>query len=406
MEESSSDAEAAFLEEVSAFLSSGDLPTPNASTRLHVAEASPCGRRTSDKQWFKRLTRHQKETLRKQRYQQRLKHERETLRRLVGELSIRLTQLQQRNDVKQCSTVDALVSAHSVWRDLAAMQRDKLLQAEEVQKTLANAVETQAAYLSVLRGLVSENSEGSVALTQETRVAIISSRQVNMQANHALFAEHLRQLQAAYAQVDEVFRGIDVFAAPEGITGKVCGPEKPGSVECFQHFNKLTLPFRFKQTHEAWWSITNLNQWLKDGEGYADLADPDDTVILRIRVLRTLPTGVTVSTVQRYVLRRFVAETQAIFLWKTYSEGEGIFSGMRLEETGWACIQPSPDQESTVIGVSVRQAPMRVGTSTAPEPGEKEFREMMQTLLKENAETITAALSKKLLEETLNDIEV
>ncbi|OWY99846.1 hypothetical protein PHMEG_00029079 [Phytophthora megakarya] len=163
-----------------------------------------------------------------------------------------------------------------------------------------------------------------------------------MQANHILFAEHLRQVFADFTLVDEVFSDFDVLTLPDGMSDS----KVDGAVEFFSHFNKCTLPFSFEQTHKVWWNLTNLNQWVQDGDGYAELADPNDTVILRIRL--------------------------AVFLWKTYVEGEGPLTGTYLEETGWARLQPSADEDSTIVA----------------------------GILKENAEIITMRLTNKLLEDT------
>ncbi|KAG2968157.1 hypothetical protein PC118_g18188, partial [Phytophthora cactorum] len=174
----------------------------------------------------------------------------------------------------------------------------------------------------------------------------------------------------------------------------------------FRHFNNYTLPFSFKQTSEAWWQITNLNQWIKEGDGYAKLADPNDTVIMRLRLVRTLPTGTAVSVIQRYILRRFVEETKEVFLWKTYSEGEGSLAGLFLEETGWARIQASTESDATQLSVCVHQAPMQVSGSRSNTADIQEFRTVMRWFLEEEAQAIMGLLSKKLLEESLATIDV
>ncbi|POM60446.1 hypothetical protein PHPALM_30702 [Phytophthora palmivora] len=274
--------------------------------------------------------------------------------------------------------------------------------AEEEQVRLKDAVDDQAIYLATLRALVPKHLYDWIAITETTRAAIVSSHQVNMQANHVLFAEHLRQVFSAYTQVGTVFGGIDLTTMPDGMTTSGRSPNADEALGYFRHFNKCTLPFSFKQTHEAWWNMTNLNQWLQDGDGYANLADPNDTVILRLHLVRTLPTGITVSIKQRYILRRFVEETRAVFMWKTYSEGEGPFTGFFVEETGWAHLQPSTDG-STIVGVCVDQAPMQLNASKLRTTDSEQFYSLMQSLLKENAEVFTHILSKKLMEETLFD---
>ncbi|KAG3133588.1 hypothetical protein PI126_g19109 [Phytophthora idaei] len=246
---------------------------------------------------------------------------------MVGALASRLEKLRRGSTTSQRYTLVNSSATGSAWRALAISRREHRYQAEGEKLRLEAAIDEQATYIAILCELLPKNVYDWVALNAVTRLVIISSRQANVRANHIVFAEHLRQVFAAYTQLDAVFCGID------------------------GHFNNYTLPFSFKQTSKAWWQITNLNQWIKEGDGYAKLADPNDTVIMRLRLVRTLPTGMAVSVIQRYILRRFVEETKEVFLWKTYSEGEGSFAGLFLEETGWARIQASTESDATQLSV-------------------------------------------------------
>ncbi|KAL3670936.1 hypothetical protein V7S43_004121 [Phytophthora oleae] len=411
--------ELAFLAEMSAFLDTTDttrtnvdVNNPDADLNIQVIEAgSPAtsagedrdGTLSNNTQVSKHLTRRQKEILRKKKYERRLKNERDNLRSLVGELTEKLTHLKQGNTSKQHDTLVDAAATDSTWRALAIVRRDQRHQAEKEKHKLEAAIDEQATYLATLQALLPKNVYDWVAITGVTRAAIVSSRQANMQANHVLFAEHLRQVFVAYSQLDELFHHVGTL--PDGMTSSVYRPETDG-LQQYNHFNKITLPFSLKQTSEAWWKLTNLNQWIQDGDGYAKLADLNDTVILRVRLIRTLPSGITAPILQRYILRRFVEETRSVFLWKTYSEGEGAFAGAYVEETGWARLQPSTDEESTEVAVCVHQTPMQLKTLNRPETQGQTFFDVMQSLQKENAQMITSLLSRKLLEESLAPIDL
>ncbi|KAG1692549.1 hypothetical protein DVH05_025301 [Phytophthora capsici] len=393
--------ELAFLDEMSVFLTTTDTPR----TDNRVVETGPSnttgdqnGSFSNTTQVSKHLTRRQKEILRKKKYERRLKNERETLRSLVGELTAKLTKLKQGSSSEQHETSAATVLS---WRALAIVRRDQRYQAEKEKHELEAAIDEQATYLATLRAILPEQLYDWVAITGVTRAAIVSSRQANLQANHVLFGEHLRQVFTAYTRVDELFGHFKTL--PDGMTFSLERSEAH-ELQHYKHFHKLTLPFSQKQTSAAWWNLTNLNQWVQDGDGYADLADPNDAVILRVRVVRTLPTGATVSILQRYILYRFVEDNRSVFLWRTYSEGEGEFAGAHVEETGWARLEPSTDGESTEIAVFVHQTPM----STLNRPGSQmeTFFDVMQSLQKESAQVITNLLSRKLLQESLEPIDL
>ncbi|KAG2798959.1 hypothetical protein PC129_g10238 [Phytophthora cactorum] len=286
--------EAAFLEEVSAFLNATDFSETNVGSERTARHAeagiNPSDTESSqeardrisnDNQVSQHLTRRQTEVLRKR--------------------ASRLEKLRRGSTTSQRYTLMNSSATGSTWRALAISRREQRYQAEGEKLRLEAAIDEQATYIAILRELLPKNVYDWVALNAVTRLVIISSRQANMQANHILFAEHLRQVFAAYTQLDAVFCGIDGL---NGITSSLYSPKTDSTVESFRHFNNYTLPFSFKQTSEAWWQITNLNQWIKEGDGYAKLADPNDTVIMRLRLVRTLPTGMALSVIQRYILRR------------------------------------------------------------------------------------------------------
>ncbi|GMF24361.1 unnamed protein product [Phytophthora lilii] len=317
---------------------------------------------------------------------------------MAKELASRLARLQEENELKKqrCDT--------NLARALALVQRDHLRRSKEDQTNLVAAVSNQAAYLSILRGLFPASD--SITMKHETSFSIASSLQVNMKANRVLFGEHLRQVIAAHDQVDDVFREYDVLAMPDGMACSMRTPYTTGGTEYFQHFNKFSQPFSVKQTQQAWWRLASLSGVIENRENYDDIADPNDTVILRVRLVRKLVTGAEISIIQRYICRRVVEENRALLTWKTFSEGEGIFAGMQLEETGWACLQPSMDGDSTVIGVCVRQSPMRFGNLRVQQTENQEFCDFMHNLVKENAQLMTNLISKTLMDDTLADIDI
>ncbi|KAG6603105.1 uncharacterized protein IUM83_17596 [Phytophthora cinnamomi] len=385
-----------------AAVSPGRINSTDAQALRHLHDETSA----NEKEATKRLTRRQKEVRRKQRYQQRLKNERETLRRLERELTTRLTHLQQEYRHKRNDTATNVVVVNSIWRDLAIMQREHLDQAKAKQKNLVAAASMQASYIATLRSLVPENVLGMAAVKQEISFAMASSLQMNKQADRALFAEHLRQVVADYDQVEEIFREFDVLGMPNGMTRSMRKPTTGNGGEYFQHFNRFTQPFPLHQTQQSWWTLASFQDVIKDREDYTDLADPSKATILRLHVVRTLVTGAAVSFIQRYIFRRVVGKSSAVFTWKTYSEGEGFFAGMHMEETGWARLQEIPEDEMTVVGVCVHQTPVHFGSATPRKGSDHEFCETMHDLLHENAKVITQMLTKMLVGETLSDIDI
>ncbi|GMF24367.1 unnamed protein product [Phytophthora lilii] len=167
---------AAFLEEVSAFLDTSGLPidlavqadcTPlnegdsfsnhglphDMDTDSSTSDASLHATKTKALS-TKNKTGREKAMLRKQRYQRRLKNERETLREMEKKLSSRLTQLQQAVENRKHMRILQVTGTDGAWEDIAILERDRRLQAECEQARLIEAVNIQGSYLSNLRALL------------------------------------------------------------------------------------------------------------------------------------------------------------------------------------------------------------------------------------------------------------
>ncbi|KAI9909470.1 hypothetical protein PsorP6_014998 [Peronosclerospora sorghi] len=318
-------------------------------------------------------TRRHNEMQRKRRYVQKRRQEMETLRRLVKELTLKVDLV-----IKE----RASQTMHRGALDpVCALNREERHVVEHEQEKLKAALDRQLLYLETLRSqfVLERMGDQWVGLTHETWVALVSSRHLNRQAHHVGCAEQLRQIFVAYAQVDKVFQEIDISQTCDGIDEKTRN-------ESVQHIHKWTLPFRYVQTRAFWWKVTNVNHALHERDGYvANLAERNNTVLLRLRLVQTQRTGTALSILQRYALCRFVEANQTVFVWKTYSEGEGTYRGLSCEETGWARLRPSADPESTDVVVCVTQAPILRGASRARPRHERAFYSVLRKLLQDNA---------------------
>lgn len=69
---------------------------------------------------------------------------------------------------------------------------------------------------------------------------------------------------------------------------------------------------------------------------------PDTTSAFKFRVSTSLGSGQVVSAVQLVISRRYQTSDRMVFVWQSYMDGEGMFTGMRAAETGWDMLTPSP----------------------------------------------------------------
>jgi hypothetical protein len=402
--------DAAFLDEVQTFLNTSSILLPQtadgrASSTCWEAPLSPLlvgkqpGPRSTDEALtLKRNTRREKESLRKQRYQRRLKNERETLRRMESQLSAELGRLQQNREKKRCRVITALAQVVSASRESAKRQRGRRAQAEAEQARLVAGIEVQTAYLASLRHLLPSALEDFIKM--EAGAAFGSTLASSKLVTYARYRAHLQEVHACYEQVDGVFRSYGLTNLTDGIVASVHRRGKGNDVEYFQHVHNWTQPFKFEQTHETMWKLSSLAHRQQDREDVDSLGDPNDTVVISFRLVHALATGSTVSVAQRYVFRRFLEENHTVFVWKTHSEGEGDFRGVHSDETGWICLQPSTEEDTTMISVCVRQTPVRF-TSSLSAAVVADFQQVMQRSVAENAREVTTGLTRLLVQETL-----
>ncbi|GMF24362.1 unnamed protein product [Phytophthora lilii] len=340
-------------------------------------------------------TRAEKEVIQKRKYHQRLKNERDRLRQMVSELSHKLQKLQQGSN-----SISPMISANSAWRQIALHQRDQRAQSEKEQIRLFAEAKTQARYIQKLCQQLPGDSGSTKMLAPAA-----STRPYNPAFDHSKYLAHIQRVNACHAEVDEILREFDESSVGDGVKSSLRRRRTDGEVEFFQHLNKFTEPYNYEQTHRTMWKLARLHHRQQDRQDFEGLGDPNDTVVIRFRLVRTLTSGSTVSVLQRYVHRRFVENNRTVLVWKTLSEGEDAFHGMHSEETGWVCLQPSTEDGATLVRICVRQAPMRFGLNYG-ESFTREFQEVLQTSVGEDMVEISSALDKMLLDDTLEGIDI
>lgn len=159
--------------------------------------------------------------------------------------------------------------------------------------------------------------------------------------------------------------------------------------------------FKFEQTEKAVWKLSKLRHRQQDREAVEGLVDSKDITILRFRLVRKLPTAEKGSLLQRYVGRRYVEGDRAVYTWKICSEGEGIFSGMHCDETGWCILRASADGLSSTAEICTRQIPVVLSKRKAQGLAASEFGQLLQDAVGddecERASVVQRALLKAVM---------
>ncbi|KAE9315456.1 hypothetical protein PF008_g19243 [Phytophthora fragariae] len=345
----------------------------------------------------KRQTRREKEMIRKRQYHRRLKSERETLRKMVEELSRQLQELQRVNISTKLGSTGIL--ADSTWRDVAVHQRHQRVLAEAEQRRLFTAAKMQASYI---KKLCDELPNGFAQLIPPGIAWSGSPHPTRPPVDESMYQALVERVDACYTQIDDVLGEFN----RDGVTSSVHQNEFDGEVPYFQHLNQFTEPYDYEHTHPTMWKLAKLLHRQRDRRDVRGVGDLNDTVVIRFRLVHALTSGAGVSMVQRYVHRRFREDKRTILVWKTLSEGEGVFRGVHAEVTGWVCLQPSVEEGSTLVRVCVRQAPATFQAPDRRDSDDGEFHRVLQNSVSEDMQAISGALDKMLLDDTLEGIDI
>ncbi|KAG3088315.1 hypothetical protein PI124_g6256 [Phytophthora idaei] len=87
---------------------------------------------------------------------------------------------------------------------------------------------------------------------------------------------------------------------------------------------------------------------------------------------------------------------------KTFTEGEGIFSGMDAEETLWCSIRPYADglTDGDVMGFCLRQLPVPFLAAHTRDSTLKEVQGMLKDVTKEDELELTTSLQRLALRDS------
>ncbi|KAL3670914.1 hypothetical protein V7S43_004099 [Phytophthora oleae] len=375
----------------------GLLPLDTMPTLTNIAPAtSPIVATNQHKQ-------RSKDAIRRSEYRKKQKAEKEALRREIDELSAKLDKLQESSDDGGVSpSTDAALSS-CLWKAIASRQKEHREAAEEEQLNLRAAISSRATMIGDLREFLKKRvHDGAITNADFGEAPRLQKRMRLEPTDSALFETFIQEIHGVYLQTDEVVRACELSLTTE--TPSIT-KHKDGGIEFYQHVDRQTLPFRFKQTCHSIWHLAQLKHRQEDREIFEGVEDPENTMALKFRIT-SRRMGETVSLLQRVVARRFQEVDRIVIVWKVFTEGEGLFRGMHSDETGWCVARPSTTASATgtVLDTCFRHVPMHFRSSSKCEPVVDEFTKLVVSTGEEENKTVFEALEKMLLDDALANV--
>ncbi|ETN20414.1 hypothetical protein PPTG_03428 [Phytophthora nicotianae INRA-310] len=334
---------------------------------------------------------------RRQKYRQRQKTTHEELRRQEQDLSKQVQDiLDARAGAKTTARTD-LALAKSFWKRVAQYQRDLRLQVEAEKNGLAAMVNAQAAYIESMGVVTRErpsltSSSTWVSIPRSVVYDKVDDRKwLRLKSSDtALYEAYLQDLYDSHGRVDKVLNECGIDSLPVNTISSLHRHNPDGGVEYVQLVNKFLQPFSFEDTCSSLWKIADLPYRHIDREVFRDIPDSDNTVVVKFRVKKMLSKDTSVSILKRVVARRFDHEDRVVMIWKVFWEGEGIFSGMDIDETAWVCIRPYSDDShiGAMTETCTRQVPVQYLTSRKKDPTVQAFWKMTHEVNEEEKKKI------------------
>ncbi|GMF38529.1 unnamed protein product [Phytophthora fragariaefolia] len=407
--------DSAFLAELEDFLVSFDLPTfltlhsldgdedtaevPPVQAALTPAKPIVCAavrtrRRRKKKQPMDTAAKlemmREKERKRRSAYRAREKAERENLQKQVEELSAEVMGLQTANQ-----TDNTLAS--TAWKMVAKRELQARVDAEEKQHRLIKAVEYQAEVIKEFNCFFHDHLSVVDDMGEKKKRIRVEPSDAEM---YKIFAD---ELDAFHLQTEDVFKAYELDSTESNWDRPTRKWKEEGANGYYVFADKQVMPFDLQRVCKFTWEVAQLNHRQEDREHYDEMGDPENTSAFKFRITTRLSSGKNVSLLQRLIARRYIQEDRFAVVWRSFTEGEGIFSGMHADECGW-CVSiplPSSPKPKTLMRTLIRHVPMHFSTKATHESEVQQFTGLVLDTGTEDATEIANLMEKLLLRDNL-----
>ncbi|KAL3665650.1 hypothetical protein V7S43_009085 [Phytophthora oleae] len=399
-----SSSDAAFLAEVEDFLVSCDLPTfpvpslgaSDGSDELLAANCTaigptPVDDATNSKGGRKNTTpldaatklerKRANDRKRRSTYRERRQIEKETLKRQIGELSAEVVKLQNAKRSVTSTAWELVAKRHAQARQNAEDEQQFLV------KNIASRAKTIQDFSKYVDNYLTKSTfSPGAALNKRTRL---------QSAGGDIFEMYLGELDVLYAQTDRILttHGLDDSGVGWSDPRREWVEDNAGY---FIYTDKHLLPIEFERACDYVWHVAQLQHRQDDRQHYDGVKNLENTTAFKFRMTKVLNSGRTVSVLLHAVARRYLEADKMVVVWKTFIEGEGMFTGMHADECGWCVSTPSSttSEPKTLMRTVMRHVPMQFNATSTKEPVAEQFTGLLLTAGSKDATEIGNKLSK------------
>ncbi|KAG3239137.1 hypothetical protein PI124_g15921 [Phytophthora idaei] len=325
-------------------------------------------------------------------YRQRQRNERESLHKEVRVLTAKL------------HTAKEETALSSGWEVCAQRQLEARLESENEQTRLCEAIRARAAYIREFQELAQRRNATVLGVEAvDTPCEQQNATEYTVCTSIPFCKLFVQDLDTIYAQTDDCLQAFDEVTPGQDSTSSIKVWKADSEAGCFQFMERKELQCNFDQACQTLWDAAQLPHRQEGRHEFKGVPDPDNTSVFNFRVTTRLASGQIVSAVQRFLSRRYRTSDHMVFVWQSYMDGEGMFTGMRAGETGWDVLTRSEDT-SGVSKVTrktfIWHTPMHMGGTAMSEQIAKEFATMTIGCVSQDCDEI----AKRFQEIRLDDV--
>ncbi|ETL34882.1 hypothetical protein L916_12937, partial [Phytophthora nicotianae] len=364
-----------------------------------VDVTSPPTKRCKRKQetveeFAKKEKRRLKDRIRRRKTVQRRKCEREALTREIKELSVQVEILKRKADVgirtspptcQKTLNLQALTDERRFLRDEI---RKRVGLIHDMRNAFHEQVLQQTGTYPVLRSNGKVSGGGNDLCLKHPESPLIQ--------------QYILELAGVYKQTASVFP-CSTESSPQSSIIKTTREKNQNGTEFFQSYGTQMMPFEYRQTCHYLWQLVILGHRQEDRLLYRVVDDPENTLAMRFRLHGSNSEA---YVVMHYAIRRFEEKDRTVLVWRALAEGEGVFSGMHTDETGWCIVHSSAMDSCAIVETCSRVVPMHIGAAASCVGVAEQFTGIVLKSIEEDILQISVKLDKVLLDEALEHIHV
>jgi hypothetical protein len=332
------------------------------------------------------------------RHYKRLKIEKDELTKEIARLSKALTlEKATRKETR------APPPTNSVWKPIARRRLERRLAAEAERRWLEAAIRGRTELIDDLAKVVHQHVRiaGLIAASPQRHNTPLFIEPTD----ELLYDMEMQEISALYRQTDAVFQtcGLDLTSTETTHFQRTVTTDANGV--SIQYVRRQHMLFSYEHTWKSFWMLSQMVHRQDDREDYRGFQQPETSLGTRFRITKRGQDGKRLSLKERFVARRFTEENRTVLVWKALLAGEGPYSGMQTEETGWSVIRPSTTGSGAVVEMVMRQVPLHLSSPTSvPEHAANAFNNLLQSVIQENSQEITNGAKDMLLGAMLTGI--